>query len=366
MLLLKRISGKLIKPLDPVLLSLCLILVVVGLIVLYSASGRDEVKMLTQGRNLLLAFAALWLFAVTPPHVLEKLAIPLYLFTLVLLLLVPIIGEVSHGAKRWLHLGPIHLQPSEFMKIVLPLALASYFERRGSALRSWDYGVALLFMVIPTALVVKQPDLGTALLIATSGIYILFFAGLSWKMILMGLTLLGAISPVVWQRMHDYQKKRILTFLDPSQDPLGAGYHTLQAMIAVGSGGIWGRGWLQGTQSHLDFLPEHSTDFIFAVFGEEFGLWGELIFLGLMLMLIARGLKIAYDGSTTFTRLMASGLSMTLFTYMFVNMGMVTGILPVVGVPLPFMSYGGTSLLTIFVSVGIIMSVRRHRKLVRQ
>jgi rod shape determining protein RodA len=353
-------------PLDPILLKASLFLVFLGLLVLYSASGGDFSKVISQLRNLALALVCMWGMAVMPPSRLQKLVWPVFGVALLALVGVAVAGEVSHGARRWLHLGPMRIQPSELMKIALPLALAGYFEWRGRQVRWYDYGVALLLLAAPVALVLRQPDLGTALLIASSGFYVLYFAGLSWKVMgaLAGMAM--ASLPFVWHLMHDYQKKRILTLLDPSQDPLGAGYHTLQSMIALGSGGLFGQGWMNGSQSHLDFLPEHTTDFIFAVFGEEFGLLGEIIFMATMLIIILRGFFIANEGSSPFTRLVAGALAMTLFTYAFVNMGMVAGILPVVGVPLPFLSYGGTSLVTLFIMIGILMSVHHHRQLVKQ
>ncbi|MDE1989602.1 MAG: rod shape-determining protein RodA [Betaproteobacteria bacterium] len=363
---IKELRQRFLAPLDPTLFNTCLILTALGLIVQYSASGSDLAKVLSQMRNLGFAFAAMWVMAVTPPYKIERVVFPVYAIALVALVAVALFGEVSHGARRWLHLGPMRLQPSELMKIALPLALAGYFEWRGKAISWRDFVVAAVLLLIPVALVIRQPDLGTALLIASSGFYVLYFAGLSWK-VMGGLLTAGLASlPLVWHLLHDYQRKRILTLLDPTQDPLGAGYHTLQSMIALGSGGLVGKGWLQGTQSHLDFLPEHTTDFVFAVFGEEFGLLGELVFLVAMLVIITRGFFIANEGSTPFARLVAGALSMTLFTYTFVNMGMVSGILPVVGVPLPFLSYGGTSLVTLFISIGILMSVHHHRKLVKQ
>ena len=363
---IKELRHRILAPLDPTLFNSCLILTALGLVVLYSASGADLGKVLSQLRNLVFAYAAMWILAATPPHKIERVVFPVYGIALVALIAVALFGETSHGARRWLHLGPFRLQPSELMKIALPLALAGYFEWRGKTITWRDFAVASLLLLIPVAFVVRQPDLGTALLIASSGFYVLYFAGLSWK-VMGGLAVSGiAALPLVWHFMHDYQKKRILTLIDPSQDPLGAGYHTLQSMIALGSGGAFGKGWLQGTQSHLDFLPEHTTDFVFAVFGEEFGLLGEIVFLVAMLVIITRGFFIANEGSTPFARLVAGALSMTLFTYTFVNMGMVSGILPVVGVPLPFLSYGGTSLVTLFISIGILMSVHHHRKLVKQ
>ena len=364
--MIKRVYLRWIAPMDRTLLHTTLFLVLFSLIVLYSASGGEVGKVLSQVRNLGLAFLVMGLVARTNPQILERLAFPLYGLALLALIAVALFGEVSHGARRWLHLGPLHVQPSELMKLALPMALAAFFEWRART-RNWrDFVVAALMVLVPVGLVLRQPDLGTALLIASSGFYILYFAGLPWKVMgFLGALALAAL-PLLWPLLHGYQKKRILIFLDPTQDPLGAGYHTLQAMIAIGSGGVLGKGWLQGTQSHLDFLPEHTTDFIFAVFGEEFGLVGELVFLGAMLVLITRGFYIANEGSTPFSRLMAGALSMTLFTYTFVNMGMVSGILPVVGVPLPFLSYGGTSLVTLFSSVGFLMSVHHHRKLVKQ
>ncbi|MDA8416794.1 MAG: rod shape-determining protein RodA [Betaproteobacteria bacterium] len=355
-----------LAPLDATLLRTTIFLVAFSLVVLYSAAGMEWGKVVSQLRNLGLAFAIMWLVARTQPQILMRLAFPLYGIALLALIGVALFGEISHGARRWLHLGPLHLQPSELMKLALPMALARYFDWRTRPPDWRDFSVTALMLGVPVALVLRQPDLGTALLIATSGFYILYFAGLPWKVMgILGGSILAAL-PLIWSHLHGYQKKRILTFMDPSQDPLGAGYHTLQSMIAIGSGGVLGKGWLHGTQAHLDFLPEHTTDFIFAVFGEEFGLIGELVFLGAMLILITRGFYIANEGSTPFTRLMAGALSMTLFTYTFVNMGMVSGILPVVGVPLPFLSYGGTSLVTLFSSIGLLMSSHHHRKLVKQ
>lgn len=360
-----RIAGWL-APFDATLFQTTLFLIAFSLIVLYSAAGMEWGKVINQLRNIALALVVMWLVARTQPQILQRLALPLYAFSLLALIGVALFGEVSHGARRWLHLGPLHLQPSELMKLALPMALASYFEWRGRPPDWRDFTVAAIILGLPVALVLRQPDLGTALLIASSGFYILYFAGLPWKVMgLLSGTVLASL-PLIWPLLHGYQKKRILTFLDPTQDPLGAGYHTLQSMIAIGSGGILGKGWLHGTQSHLDFLPEHTTDFIFAVFGEEFGLVGEMIFLGAMLILITRGFYIANEGSTPFSRLMAGALSMTLFTYTFVNMGMVSGLLPVVGVPLPILSYGGTSLVTLFSSIGFLTSVHHHRKLVKQ
>jgi rod shape determining protein RodA len=274
-------------------------------------------------------------------------------------------GEIVNGARRWLDLGFTRIQPSELMKIAVPLMLAWYFDRYEAVLKMRDFAVGALLVLIPVLLIAQQPDLGTALLVTVAGFFVLFLAGLSWK-ILVGLTLAGGASlPFLWSILHDYQRQRVLTLLDPSQDPLGAGYHTIQSTIALGSGGVFGKGWLNGTQSHLDFLPERTTDFIFAVYAEEFGLFGNLVLMVLFLLVVGRGLVIAGNAPTLFTRLLAGAITLTFFTYAIVNMGMVSGILPVVGVPLPLISYGGTSLVTILFSVGLLMSIHTHRRLVQ-
>jgi rod shape determining protein RodA len=311
-----------------------------------------------------LALTVMWVVANIPPQHLMRLALPLYVAGLALLISVALVGEVSHGARRWLHLGVGRIQPSELMKVAIPLTLAWYFHRNAGASRVRDYALAALLLVLPVALIAKQPDLGTALLISASGFFVLFFAGLSWKLMI-GMALAGgAAVPVAWSFLHDYQRQRVLTLIDPSSDPLGAGYHIIQSTIAIGSGGVIGKGWLNGTQGHLDFLPERTTDFIFAVFGEEFGLSGNIILLLLYLIIVGRGLYIAANANSLFGRLLAAAVTMTFFTYAFVNMGMVSGILPVVGVPLPLVSYGGTALITMMVGFGILMSVQTHRKLV--
>jgi len=289
----------------------------------------------------------------------------LYALGVLLLVGVALFGEISNGARRWLNLGVARIQPSELMKIALPLMLAWYFQKREGRLRFMDFVGAGIILAVPVALIVKQPDLGTALLVGAAGIYLLFLAGLSWKIIIGLGVLAGASLPLVWSLLHDYQRQRVLTLLDPSQDPLGTGYHIIQATIAIGSGGSVGKGWLHGTQAHLDFLPERTTDFIFAVFGEEFGLAGNLSLLVAYLCLIGRGLYIALRAATPFSRLLAGSITTTFFTYVFVNMGMVSGILPVVGVPLPLISYGGTSMVTILLGLGMLMSVHAHRPLVK-
>jgi rod shape determining protein RodA len=297
-----------------------------------------------------------------PPHLLSKVGPPLYAAGVVLLIGVALFGEVRNGARRWLDLG-FAFQPSELLKLALPLMLAWYFQRNEAVLRARHFLVGGALLLVPFLLILRQPDLGTALMIGASGFYLLFFAGLPWKAILGGATLGAASLPVVWGLLHDYQQRRVQTLLDPTSDPLGAGYHIIQSTIAIGSGGLFGKGWMQGTQNQLDFIPERTTDFIFAVFGEEFGYVGAIFLVGLYLAIVARGLVIAARAPTLFGRLMAATLSLNLFTYVFVNMGMVSGILPVVGVPLPLMSYGGTALITLLLGMGILMSVATHRQL---
>lgn len=349
---------------DEFLLGTLLFTMTVALIVLYSASGQSLDRMTSQLINIVVALGVLWVFSNVPPRHLQRIAVPVYLLGMVLLVGVFLFGDISKGARRWLDLGVARIQPSELMKIAVPMMLAWFFSRRDAALHMSDYGIAALLLILPVGLIMKQPDLGTALLIGASGFYVLFLAGLSWRL-LVGLAVAGAAAiPLAWPLLHDYQRRRVEILLDPSQDPLGAGYHTIQATIALGSGGISGKGWLNGTQSQLDFLPERHTDFIFAVFGEEFGLVGNLLLLLLMLIIIGRGMVIAANAQNTFSRLLAGSISLTFFTYAFVNMGMVSGILPVVGVPLPLISYGGTSLVTLMIGFGILMSIQTHKKLV--
>jgi rod shape determining protein RodA len=315
--------------------------------------------------NIGLAFAVMWLAANIPPHILQRLAMPVYILGLILLVAVALFGEITNGARRWLDIGVTRIQPSELMKIAVPLALAWYFDRYEAILKLRDFVIGAVMLGIPVLLVMEQPDLGTALLIAIAGFFVIFLAGLSWRIIIgMAVTVLASL-PVLWSFMHEYQQRRVLTLLDPNQDPLGAGYHTIQAAIALGSGGFFGKGWLNGTQAHLDFLPERSTDFIFAVFSEEFGLFGNLILVTLFLFVIGRGMFITFNASTLFTRLAAGAITLTFFTYVAVNMGMVSGILPVVGVPLPLISYGGTSLVSILFGMGILMSIHTHKRLVK-
>ena len=295
----------------------------------------------------------------------SRLALPMYLFGLALLVGVALFGEINNGARRWLNIGVTRIQPSELMKIAIPLMMAWYFDKHEITLRMRDYLVATILLMLPVVLILRQPDLGTAIMIAASGFFVLFLAGLSWR-IIAGLAVAAAASlPVVWTLMHDYQRRRIMTLLDPTQDPLGAGYHTIQSSIAIGSGGLVGKGWQNGTQAQLDFLPEQSTDFIFAVFSEEFGLIGNTLLLLLYLVVIGRCATITAQAPTQFTRLIAGSITLTFCIYIFVNMGMVSGILPIVGVPLPLISYGGTSMVTMLLGFGILMSIQTHPTLVK-
>lgn len=363
--LLPRLWTLFTRRVDGFLFAVTLLLAAVGLATLYSATDQSSARIVSQATSLGAALVLMWLASNLPPQRLARLAIPLYLIAFTLLVGVAVAGEVVNGARRWLNLGVTRIQPSELMKIALPLMLAWYFDKHEASLKLKDFAVAAVLIGLPVALIVKQPDLGTALLIAAAGFYVVFLAGLSWK-IIVGLVIAGAAAvPLVWPFLHDYQQERIRILLDPTRDPLGAGYHIIQSTIAIGSGGVLGKGWLNGTQTHLDFLPERHTDFIFAVFGEEFGLLGNIILLIIYLLLIGRGLVISANASTLFTRLLAGAITLMFFTYALVNMGMVTGLLPVVGVPLPLVSYGGTSLVTLFVGLGILMSIQSHRNLVR-
>ncbi len=371
---LKRIFGGFDGPL---LLAIAL-LAAVGLVAMYSAGYDHGTRFVDHGRNMLLALAVLFLVAQVPPQRLQQLALPLYTAGLALLVATALFGITRKGATRWLALGPMVIQPSEILKIATPLMLAWWFQKREGQLRVFDFVAAAALLLVPVAIVVKQPDLGTALLILAGGLYVIFFAGLSWKLVLPAL-LLGAVGIVAlvvaadaicqpgvdWPFMRDYQRQRVCTLLDPTKDPLGKGFHIIQGMIAIGSGGLAGKGFMQGTQTHLEFIPERTTDFIFAAFSEEFGLAGVLLLLACFTFLVFRGLMIAAEAPTVFTRLLAAAVSMSLFTYAFVNMGMVSGILPVVGVPLPFVSYGGTAMVSLGLGLGILMSVAKSRRLVQ-
>ena len=361
---LRRVGRLLTAHIDGPLLTAVLLLMAAGLTVLYSASNAGWPRVSGQMTNMLVALAVMWVFANIPPHFLMRLAPSVFVLGIALLVGVALFGDVVNGARRWLHVGVTRIQPSELMKIAVPLMLAWYFHCYEGTLRLRNYVLAAILLIIPVGLIARQPDLGTAVLILASGSYVLFLAGLSWKVIA-GLGVTGlASAPIAWSIMHDYQRQRILTLINPMEDPLGAGYHTIQSTIAVGSGGLTGKGWMSGTQTHLDFIPERTTDFIFAVYSEEFGLIGNIVLLILFLLVISRGFVIAAQAPTLFTRLLAGAITLTFFTYVFVNMGMVSGILPVVGVPLPMISYGGTSLVTLCLGFGILMSIHTHRKLV--
>jgi len=349
---------------DIPLVIIILMLLTVSMFTLYSASIGIPGKMEDHLRNIVLFFFVMWLVANISPQMMMRIAVPAYAVGVFLLVCVALFGTVKLGARRWLHVGT-DIQPSEFMKIVMPLMLAWFFQHRSGHLR-WDaYAIAALLLAIPAALIVRQPDLGTALLVLAAGFCVIFLAGVAWKALVV-LFVMGAASlPVIWSVLHDYQRERVMTLIDPTTDPLGKGFHIIQSTIAVGSGGITGKGWTNGTQAHLEFIPERTTDFIFAVYSEEFGLVGNLVLMVLYMMLIGRGLMIAGNAPNFFSRLLAGAVTMIYFTYAFVNMGMVSGILPVVGVPLPFMSYGGTALITLGIGAGILMSIQRHRKLVQ-
>jgi rod shape determining protein RodA len=361
---LRRMSASLVDGLDATLIVATLLLAAVGLATLYSASHDAPARMTGQLMNFAVAFAAMWVAARISPELLMRAAFPAYAVGLALLIAVALYGDTVNGARRWLHVGVTRFQPSEMMKLALPLMLAWYFARNEQTLRLRDFAAGALLVALPVLLIARQPDLGTAALVAAAGAYILYFAGLGWRVMATLAVLGGASLFPLWGLLHDYQRRRVLTLLDPSQDPLGAGYHTIQSTIAVGSGGVFGKGWLQGTQAHLEFIPERHTDFIFAVYSEEFGLLGNCLLLALYTLLIGRGLMITAQATSFFSRLVAGAVTLMFFTYAFVNMGMVAGILPVVGVPLPFISYGGTALVTLFIGIGILMSLRRQRRLV--
>ncbi|SFA88355.1 cell elongation-specific peptidoglycan biosynthesis regulator RodA [Collimonas sp. OK607] len=346
-------------------LSLIMFLILsVGIVTLYSAGIDFPGRVEDQLRNILVAFVIMWIAANIPPQTLMRFAIPAYALGVSLLIAVAVFGIVKKGSRRWINIGMV-IQPSEIMKIAMPLMLAWYFQKREGMITWRDYVVAALLLALPVGLIIRQPDLGTGTLVLAAGFYVIFLAGLSWR-ILIGLAVAAAASlPVLWSVLHDYQRQRVMMLIDPTSDPLGKGFHIIQSTIAVGSGGIFGKGWLKGTQAHLEFIPERTTDFIFAVFSEEFGMIGNGVLLFLYMLLIGRGMMIAVNAPTMFTRLLAGSITLIFFTYAFVNMGMVSGILPVVGVPLPFMSYGGTALVTLGLGAGILMSIQRHRKLIQ-
>lgn len=348
-----------------------------GLLIMFSSGYDHGTRFVDHGRNMLIAAAIMFLVAQLPPQRLMELAIPLYIVGVTLLVAVAVFGVTKKGAKRWVNVGVV-IQPSEILKIAMPLMLAWWFQKREGQLRPLDFLVATLLLALPVAFIIKQPDLGTSILVLMAGLSVIYFAGLSWKLILpplvvgfVGVGLVVAFEPslcadgVRWPVLHAYQQQRICTLLDPSRDPLGKGFHIIQGMIAIGSGGFFGKGFMQGTQTHLEFIPERTTDFIFAAYSEEFGLLGNIFLILAFLALIWRGLGIAQEAPTLFSRLLAGAITMIFFTYAFVNMGMVSGILPVVGVPLPFISYGGTAMVTLGIGVGILMSISKSKRLVQ-
>ncbi len=334
-----------------------------GLLVLYSASGENIAQTQRQAVRIGVAFVVMLAVAQINPITLRRWSPWLYAVGLLMLIAVLVFGEIGKGAQRWLDLGVLRFQPSEMVKLAVPLMIAWYLAEKRLPPSWLRLSTAALMIVVPVLLIAKQPDLGTAVLVASAGIFVLFLAGISWRLIGGLIVTAAAAAPLAWYLMRDYQRQRVLTFLDPEKDPLGAGYHIIQSKIAIGSGGVYGKGWLNGTQSQLDFLPERHTDFIFAVLSEEFGLVGVLILLSLYLFIVARGLFIAARAQDTFTRLLAGTLTLVFFVYLFVNTGMVTGLMPVVGVPLPLVSYGGTSLVTLMAGFGILMSIHTHRRL---
>jgi rod shape determining protein RodA len=374
---LKKWFGQLFFGFDRQLGLIFLGLAAIGFITFLSAGANTAVRIEDEIRNFVLAFILMWLVSWIPPKWLEVAAVWVYSLGLALLLAVAAFGLIKKGARRWLNLGVI-IQPSEIMKIAMPLMLAWYFQKREGVLKTWDYAIAGCLLALPVFLIARQPDLGTALLVLAAGLYVIILAGFPWRWIIpvvvaavIGIILIISFGntictpEMIWPLVKEYQKHRICTLLDPSSDPLGKGFHTIQAIIAIGSGGLFGKGWQMGTQAHLEFIPEKHTDFVFAVYSEEFGLIGNIVLLGLFFALIKRGLAISASAPTLFTRLLGASITLIFFTYAFVNIGMVSGLLPVVGVPLPFISYGGTALVTLGFGAGILLSIHRHRRLVQ-
>jgi len=349
--------------LDAWLMLLLLALCGFGLVILYSASGQDMDYVLRQAVRMGAGFAGLIILAQLQPRTYRRLAPWGYAFGVGLLLAVLLVGVGAKGAQRWLELPGFRFQPSEIMKLVLPMMVAAWLTRQQLPPTFRHLCVALLLLAVPTAMIMKQPDLGTSLLIAASGVFVILLSGVYWRWIFAALGLMAAALPALWAIMRDYQRQRVLTFLDPESDPLGSGWNIIQSKTAIGSGGLSGKGWLSGTQSQLDFLPESHTDFIIAVIGEELGMTGVLVLLAIYLLIIARGLIIAVQAQDSFSRLLAGSITLTFFVYVFVNIGMVSGLLPVVGVPLPMVSYGGTSIVTLMAGFGILMSIRTHRQM---
>ncbi|MCS6766936.1 MAG: rod shape-determining protein RodA [Candidatus Protistobacter heckmanni] len=375
--ILRKVFKGLFDGFDRPLSLIVFLLLCTGLVTLYSAGLEMPGRVQDQVRNIAFAFVVMWIVSRMSPQALMRVAVPVYTVGVALLVAVAMFGLIRKGARRWINIGVV-IQPSEVMKIAMPLMLAWYFQKREGVTNFLDYLVAFVLLVVPVALIARQPDLGTALLVIAAGTYVIFFAGLSWRLIAPVLGLVVVVAALVlglqdticdpklaWPLLHDYQKHRVCILLDPSSDPLGKGFHTIQSVIAIGSGGVFGKGWLHGTQTHLEFIPEKHTDFIFAVFSEEFGLIGNLVLVTLFAALIFRGLTISLYAATLFERLLAGSVTMIFFTYAFVNMGMVSGLLPVVGVPLPLISYGGTSMVTQGLALGILMSVARNRRLVQ-
>ena len=367
----------LFEGLDVPLLMAVGLLALAGLVIMYSSGYDHGTRFVDHGRNMLIAAVIMFGVAQVPPQRLMSVAVPLYALGVALLVAVALFGITKKGATRWINLGVV-IQPSELLKIAMPLMLAWWFQKREGLLRPLDFVAAGLLLAVPVGLIMKQPDLGTALLVMAAGLSVIFFAGLNWRLVLpplviglLGMVLLVVFEPqlcangVRWAVLHDYQQQRICTLLDPTRDPLGKGFHIIQGMIAIGSGGFFGKGFMSGTQTHLEFIPERTTDFIFAAYSEEFGLLGNLLLIAGFIFLILRGLSMALEASTLFSRLLAGAITMIFFTYAFVNMGMVSGILPVVGVPLPFVSYGGTAMVTLGLALGMLLSIGRAKRLVQ-
>ncbi len=350
--------------LDKTLFLALLVLAGLSVVILYSASAKDMTATSGHFLRLLIGFGAMILIAQVPPEHLERWSPYVFGAGLLLLLAVSVFGVVSKGAQRWLDLGIVKFQPSEIMKLGVPMMLAWFLARASLPPRLLNIAIAIVIVLVPVFLIVKQPDLGTALLVLFSGVFVLFLSGIRWRIILATLVLLGASAPILWNFLYEYQRTRILTLFNPEADPLGTGYHTIQSMIAIGSGGLYGKGWLNSSQAYLEYLPESATDFIFAVFAEEFGLIGILLVVALYVFIVFRGMMIAFYAQDAYTRLLAGGLSLIFFLHFFVNIGMVTGILPIVGVPLPMMSYGGSSMVMLMAAFGILMSIHTHRKIV--
>jgi len=367
----------LFEGLDAPLLIAVGLLALAGMVIMYSSGYDHGTRFVDHGRNMLIAAVIMFGVAQVPPQRLMSVAVPLYALGVALLVAVALFGITKKGATRWINLGVV-IQPSELLKIAMPLMLAWWFQKREGLLRPLDFVAAGLLLAVPVGLIMKQPDLGTSLLVMAAGLSVIFFAGLNWRLVLpplviglLGMVLLVVFEPqlcangVRWAVLHDYQQQRICTLLDPTRDPLGKGFHIIQGMIAIGSGGFFGKGFMSGTQTHLEFIPERTTDFIFAAYSEEFGLLGNLLLIAGFVFLILRGLSMALEASTLFSRLLAGAITMIFFTYAFVNMGMVSGILPVVGVPLPFVSYGGTAMVTLGLALGMLLSIGRAKRLVQ-